>query len=88
MYVSRDRGKNWVQINSGLLTNLAGEQLPGFSEGLAVCETKPEAAYISTINPVLNENGVVEKIYCIFKTINGESWEPVLLSSGKGIPNP
>ncbi|MEO6961729.1 MAG: hypothetical protein ABIY90_07170 [Puia sp.] len=84
MYVSRDRGKNWVQINSGLLTNLAGNQVPSLSQGLAVCESQPEVAYISTTNPVLSENGAVEKTYCIFKTVNGgESWKPVLLSSGK-----
>ena len=73
MFVSNDRGKNWTQINNGLLKNLANNRVPGFIAGLAVCETKPETAYISTINPVPNEKGATEEVYCIFKTINGGS---------------
>ena len=57
MFVSKDRGENWVQINNGLLKDIANGRAPGLNEGLAVCETKPEVAYISTINPVLNEKG-------------------------------
>ena len=82
MYVSKDWGKNWIQINNGLLKNLATDKVPGFNEGLAVCETKPETVYISTINPMPNENGGADEVFCIFKTINGgTSWEPVLMSS-------
>ena len=82
MFVSKDWGKNWTQINNGLLKNLANNRVPGFNEGLAVCETKPETAYISTINPTINEKGGTDEVYCIFKTINGgTSWEPVLMSS-------
>ena len=82
MFVSKDRGKNWIQINNGLLKNLAKNRVPGFIAGLAVCETKPETAYISTIQPVPDGKGGTEEVYCIFKTINGgNSWEPSLMSS-------
>ena len=61
MFVSKDSGKNWAQINNGLLKNLANPRVPGFIAGLAVCETKPEVAYISTINPMPDEKGASMK---------------------------
>lgn len=85
MFVSRDRGESWTQINNGLLVRVAGGTLPKFRRGLAVCETKPEVAYLSLISPEKNEAGGTDDIYCIYKTLNGgESWEPVLRSSSPG----
>jgi len=84
MFVSKDWGKTWTQINNGLLKDLADDKVLELRQGLAVCETKPEVAYISTVNPTLNQKGNIEEVYCIFKTINGGStWEPVLLSSSQ-----
>ncbi len=85
MYVSRDGGKTWIQSNNGLLKGLAENKSPSFQQGLAVCETKPGVAYISTVNPINNKGGVIEEIYSIYKTSNaGASWEPVFLSSTPG----
>ncbi len=82
MFVSSDSGKNWVSINNGILDGVADGMVPGFRQGLAVCESKPEVAYISTINPITNSNNKIEAIYSIYKTVNaGKKWEPVLLSS-------
>ncbi|MEO8762716.1 MAG: hypothetical protein ABI416_00420 [Ginsengibacter sp.] len=82
MFVSKDRGGNWSQINNGLLKNLANGRAPGLNEALTVCATKPAVAYIGTTNPVKNEKGATEDVYCIFKTTNyGSSWKPVMLSS-------
>ncbi len=82
MYLSKDMGENWVQINNGLLKGIPPDKLPSFHRGLAVCESIPEVAYISMTNSIIQEDGVIEKIYSIFKTSNaGESWEAVLLSS-------
>ena len=85
MYVTNDMGVTWTQINEGLLTGTAPGKVPDFRQGMAVCFSKPEVAYISTINPVMNKMGQIEEIYSIFKTINaGKNWEPVLLSSTPG----
>jgi hypothetical protein len=85
IYVSSDMGNTWKQINEGLLKGTAPGRVPSLRPGLAVCGTVPEVAYISTVNPVLNDRGNTDDIYCIFKTINaGKSWEPVLLSSTPG----
>ena len=51
-------------------------------QGLAVCESQPEIAYISVTNPKADSEGKPVDIFSIFKTVNGgESWEAVLLSS-------
>ena len=85
MYVSDNMGATWTQVNEGLLKGVAERRVPDFRQGLAVCYSKPEVAYISTINPVINLNGKSEEIYCIYKTISaGRNWEPVLLSSTPG----
>jgi len=85
MYVSADMGNTWEQINEGLFKSIAPDRVPDLRQGLGVCGTVPEVAYISTVNPVLNDRGKTEDIYCIFKTTNsGKSWEPVLLSSTPG----
>jgi photosystem II stability/assembly factor-like uncharacterized protein len=85
MYVSDNSGETWRQVNEGLLKDLAPGRVPDFRQGMAVCSSKPEVAYISTINPVINTKGQPEEIYCIFKTVNaGKNWLPVLLSSTPG----
>ena len=85
MYVSNDLGITWKQINDGLLKGVAKGRVPAFRQGMAVCDSKPEVAYISTINPIINKDGQRQDVYSIFKTINaGKSWEPVLLSSSGG----
>ena len=82
MYVSNDWGESWAQSNNGLMKNIAPNKVPQLREGFAVCENKPEVAYIATTNPVPNDNGGIEEIYCIFKTLDGgKNWEPVFLSS-------
>jgi len=85
IYVSADMGKTWTQINEGLLKGIAPGRIPSLRQGLAVCGSIPEVAYLSTVNPVRNEGGKIDDIYCIFKTINsGKNWEPVLQSSSQG----
>lgn len=82
VYLSKDLGEHWIQINKGLFKDIAKEKVPAFRRGLGVCKSKPEVAYISTINPVSFEDGTIEEQYCIFKTENaGINWKPVLLSS-------
>ncbi len=82
MYVSRDLGMSWVRSNNGIFKDVPGNMVPAFRQGLAVCETKPDVAYISTINPVINADGKRDWIYSIFRTDNGGArWSPVLLSS-------
>jgi hypothetical protein len=84
MYVSNDWGESWIQSNNGLMKNIAPNKLPQLREGFAVCENKPEVAYVATTNPVLDNNGGIEEIYCIFKTVTaGKNWEPVFLSSSR-----
>jgi photosystem II stability/assembly factor-like uncharacterized protein len=84
MFVSKDQGQNWVQANNGLLINLAANRLPDMRHGFAVCETKPQVAYVATVNPASDGKGGIDEVYSIFKTINGgNSWEPVLLSSSQ-----
>ncbi|MBA7577477.1 hypothetical protein ES708_19330 [subsurface metagenome] len=85
MYVSRDLGLSWTRANNGLFKDVPEGMHPSFRRGLAVCETKPAVAYISTISPAKNTEGNTDKIYCVFKTVNGgEQWNPVLLSSTPG----
>lgn len=82
MYVSRDLGASWIPANNGLLNDIPEGLIPSFRQGLAVCETQPSVAYISTIHPVRNSNGDREMIYSVYKTVNGgNEWNPVLLSS-------
>jgi photosystem II stability/assembly factor-like uncharacterized protein len=85
MYISKDGGKTWSQRNEGLLKGIAEDKVPSFQEGLAVCETKPEVAYISITNPATKNAGNIEDIYSIYKTLDaGTTWVPVLLSSTPG----
>jgi photosystem II stability/assembly factor-like uncharacterized protein len=82
MYISKDLGRSWKQINSGLLDDLEKDMVPDFRQGLAVCESVPEVAYISIDKPRHNAKGTFDPIYCVYKTGNGGlSWEPVLVSS-------
>lgn len=85
MFVTSNQGESWMQINTGLLKNVAGDLVPMFRRGLAVCETQPEVAYISVISPEKNMTGDIEEIYCIYKTVNaGKVWIPMLRSSSPG----
>jgi photosystem II stability/assembly factor-like uncharacterized protein len=84
MYVSKDWGNTWNPANNGLFSNLAEGTVPSFARGLAVCETTPSVAYVSTFGQI--EKGQKgDDIFSIFKTTDGgESWTPVLLSSDSG----
>ncbi|MBK7713752.1 MAG: hypothetical protein IPJ37_24630 [Bacteroidales bacterium] len=85
IYLTRDEGKSWSQVNSGLSDGTAPGLQPYVSGGFAVCESDPEVAYLSAINPVKNAQGSLEAIYCIYKTNDaGTTWKPVLLSSTPG----
>ncbi|MBV2247275.1 MAG: hypothetical protein KUL83_08940 [Lentimicrobium sp.] len=82
MYISSDMGVSWTQNNKGLLNNVAEGSIPDFRHGMAVCDSKPEVAYISTTSTEKDKKGQPDEIYSLFKTVNGgESWEPVLVSS-------
>lgn len=84
LYVSHDGGKSWKQINNGLLTGIPSDRVPRFRGGPGVCETAPDVAYVSMINPVKLDDGTVEQQYAIFKTTDGGShWEHVFLSSSR-----
>ncbi len=82
VYVSRDLGMHWTQSNGGILDGTIKSRKPEFRQGLGVCESRPEVAYLSVINHKKNKEGNEVEIYSIFKTVNGgNSWEAVLLSS-------
>jgi photosystem II stability/assembly factor-like uncharacterized protein len=82
MYVSRDFGENWQQINNGLTDSLKTNDLPDFRQGLTVCESVPEVSYVSIDIPRRNSKGEFDPLYCIYKTSDaGKSWKPVLVSS-------
>ncbi len=82
MYVSKDIGKSWTQINKGLFDRVTSGKLPTFRRGLAVCKSQPGVAYISVNIPTAMEDGTPEMQYTILKTENGgENWKPVLRSS-------
>ncbi len=82
MYVSRDWGEHWTQVNTGILDGTMKGKVPVLRQGLAVCESQPSVAYISVINPKADKQGKAVDIFSIFKTVNGgKSWQPVLLSS-------
>lgn len=84
LFVSRDGGKSWTQANQGLLQE-TDSRPPVFSQGLAVCDSKPETAYVSLTKWISNNQGGTDETYCIYKTTDaGNSWNPVLLSSDKG----
>ncbi len=84
VFVSRDRGKSWQPASEGLLYGVPEGSIP-MLRGLAVCETRPEVAYVSSSNDraVRGQEGAWN--YGIFKTSNsGGSWEPVWLADGEG----
>ena len=85
MFVSKDYGESWMQINAGLLDAVVEGGFLRFRTGLAVCKSQPDVAYISVISPEKKRDGGVEDVYCIYKTTNvGERWEPVLRGSSAG----
>ena len=85
MFVSKDQGNSWSQINTGLLNTVADGKAPEFRTGLAVCESKPDIAYISVVSPEKDHTGIIEQIFCIYKTVDaGASWASVLRSSTPG----
>ena len=64
---------------------VTADMQPYFREGFAVCESEPDVAYLSAINPVKNSEGNLEAVYSIYKTVDaGAEWKPVLLSSTPG----
>jgi photosystem II stability/assembly factor-like uncharacterized protein len=82
--VTRDGGKTWTQANGDLLQG-TGSRPPVFSQGLAVCSSRPETAYVALTKWMGNPEGGTAETYCIYKTTDaGNSWNPVLLSSDKG----
>ncbi len=82
VYLSRDMGKSWTQVNTGLTASTAKGKLPVLRSGFAVCESVPEVAYISMVNPESRQGGALVAVYAVYKTSDaGASWEPVLLSS-------
>jgi len=84
MFVSKDRGETWAQVNNGLLKNCVANKLPDLRHGFAVCKSRPDVAYLSTVNPTASDKGGIDEVFSIYKTINGgNSWEPVLLSSSQ-----
>jgi photosystem II stability/assembly factor-like uncharacterized protein len=84
IYVSKNLGASWNPANTGLFSNLAAGTVPSFARGLAVCETMPNVAYVSTFGQ--REKGKRgDDIYGIFKTTNGgANWEPVFMSCDTG----
>jgi photosystem II stability/assembly factor-like uncharacterized protein len=85
MFTSTDLGISWNACNRGLLENLARGRVPALRQGLAICQSRPEVAYISIVNPENDGSGQTVDIYCIFKTTDGgQNWIPVLRSSSPG----
>ncbi len=84
MFVTSDQGKNWTQINTGITESVVKGATPEFRQGLAVCESQPETAYISFTSPEKNSEGKTEYIYSIYKTTDaGKEWKPVFRSSSQ-----
>lgn len=82
MFISNNMGKSWKQMNNGLSREPYKNMLPSFRQALAVCESRPEVAYISIDYPRENSSGDFDPLYCIYKTLDaGENWMPVLVSS-------
>ncbi len=80
VYVSRNRGKDWKQVNNGLV--VTGSGIPFINRGFAVCESRPNVAYISVERNEPRAEARRERIFAIYKTDDfGEHWRPVLLSS-------
>ncbi|MCE5271491.1 hypothetical protein LLH00_09445 [bacterium] len=84
VYLSRDRGKSWQEAGSGLRYEVPENGVPEL-RGLAVCETRPEVAYISSANAREARDKAGAWQYGIFKTSDsGGAWQPVWLSDDKG----
>ncbi len=85
IFATRDEGRSWSQVNTGLSDITVAGMQPYIRGGFAVCESQPDIAYLSLINPVKNIAGDLEAVYCIYKTTDGGvTWKPVLLSSTPG----
>lgn len=83
-FVSRDRGQSWKRVSAGLFHGVPEGESPNI-RGLAVCETAPGTAYLSSSNTRSVRDVEGAWYYGIFKTVNyGESWEPVWLADGEG----
>ena len=79
VYLSRDMGKSWIQVNNGLMSSKARGKLPVLRRGFAVCESVPEVAYISMVNPESREKRELVAVYSVYKTTDaGTNWKPVL----------
>ena len=76
LFKTSDFGRNWTQINSGLLEGWRQTgQLPEFRT-LAICTGNPDLAYLSCASLYAGVNGSSERQFGIFRTVNGGAqWE-------------
>jgi hypothetical protein len=89
LFRSRDLGRSWTQINSGLLKDYhITAQVPYF-KAVAVCENYPETAYLSAhvyndeiLVPSSKLRTTMDRKFGTFKTENaGDSWRWVYRAS-------
>ncbi len=80
IYRSDDWGVSWVQMNQGLLDQISDGARLEFS-ALAVCETRPDVAYLArSLDPARSTREPIAN-YAILKTENGGNrWSPVYLA--------
>jgi len=78
VYRSDDGGVNWIEANGDLIRNIPAGNTP-IIRAIAVCETRPEIAYLSiTTHPKNKIDAKVKVRYEIFRTENsGKSWKTV-----------
>ncbi len=83
IYRSDDWGASWVQMNQGLLDQVPDGARLEFS-ALAVCETRPEVAYLARSLEPTGSTGDPIANYAILKTENGGNrWSPVYLADNR-----
>ncbi len=77
VFKSTDWGKSWKPVNMGLPAKVSTGKLPQFWT-IAVCEKKPEIAYLSVLIPAEGPNRKADTKYMIYKTETaGDKWFPV-----------
>lgn len=82
IYISGDLGNTWIQRNAGLLDSSEDTDLPQIRRGFAVSASDPKIAYLAVNRFRKTSTKKSERMYCIYKTIDGGlNWKPVLLSS-------
>jgi photosystem II stability/assembly factor-like uncharacterized protein len=85
IYRSDDWGAGWVQVNEGLLDQAPQGNAPEI-RALAVCQTRPEVAYLSRSFESEGSSGKPVSNYAILKTENaGNRWSPVYLADSKQV---